>query len=60
MSTKSASSIGLSWTEPDLDGGSEIIQYRVSYAINYGSYQVLANSPTTTFTAMSLTSGVTY
>lgn len=60
MSTKSPTSIGLQWTEGTSNGGSTIIRYKVSYAINGGSYMALANSDTTSLTAFALTSGYTY
>jgi hypothetical protein len=60
FTTKSATSIGLTWTAPMSDGGSAITSYRISKATEGGSYSVLANSATTSFTALSLTAGVTY
>lgn len=53
--------IGITWNEGDYNGGSTILDYRVSYHIEGAAYSVLAPAVTSTFyTAISLTPGALY
>jgi hypothetical protein len=55
--------IALQWNTPSADGGTPVIDYRVSYDYGLGteSYFVLASSITqTAYSATGLVSGVTY
>ena len=58
---RTATSLGLTWTQGASNGGAVVIDYRVSISSNSGSYQVLASGVTSTsYTATSLNSGTTY
>lgn len=50
--------IGLSWTDGTWNGGSPVIDYKLSYAIGTDAYTVLETGVTAkTYTAISLTLG---
>jgi len=52
--------LGLTWSAGS-NGGSTIIDYRISSAVSGGSYSVLStDTSTTSYQATSLTAGVTY
>ncbi len=53
--------IGITWNEGDYNGGSPILDYRVSYHLEGAPYSVLAPAVTSTFyTVISLTPGALY
>jgi hypothetical protein len=53
--------IGLTWYAGTENGGTPVIDYRLWYAIESGSYSILEASLTSTsYVALSLTSGTTY
>jgi hypothetical protein len=56
-----AVSVGLSWSDGTWNGGSAIIDYRISYAVGAGEFTVLETSVTSNpYTAIALTTGTTY
>ena len=60
LSSKTATTIGLSWIAGTENGGAAVIDYTVSYSTT-GTYTVLQSGVTTTsFTAAGLTTGTTY
>jgi hypothetical protein len=61
-SERTATSLGVSWDEGSQNGGSPVIDYTVSYAEGVdGTFSVLQSGVLdTTFTAVSLSPGVTY
>jgi len=53
--------IGLTWSAPNSNGGSTVIDYQISSKTGGAAYSVLATGITmTSYTASSLTSGATY
>jgi hypothetical protein len=59
-SQRTASSLGISWTAPVENGGTAILDYRVSRATEGGTYFVLASSTTTSILIVSLSAGTNY
>lgn len=59
-SQRSASTLGFTWEDGELDRGAEVTSYRVHYSINSGPFYILASVSTKSFLAYSLTSGNTY
>ena len=58
---RSATSITFSWTKGAENGGSEVLDYRVTFDQSTGVDTVLASGVTTTsYTATGLTAGNTY
>ena len=61
VATTTPTAIGLTWTQPAANGGSAVIDYRISYDQSADSYVVLASGVTATiFVATSLVTGNTY
>ena len=53
--------IGITWSAPSSNGGSAIIDYKISYKTGTAAYSVLASGITaTSYTASSLSAGVIY
>ncbi len=52
--------VGLTWSQPNSDGGSPVIDYQISYKIATGEYSLPATVSATSYTASSLTAGVVY
>jgi Fibronectin type III domain len=53
--------VGLTWSGPQDDGGSSVINYDISYKFGTGAYTTLASGIIPTeYTAGSLTAGVVY
>jgi titin len=53
--------VGLEWTAPSEDGGSVVIDYKVLYGEQTGSYNnEIAGITTTSFTVIGLTTGTVY
>ena len=53
--------VGLTWSAPLSDGGSQVIDYRISSKIGAGTYSVLASGIlATSYTAISLTADILY
>jgi len=60
-SLRTKSTLGITWSKAEFNGGAVIIDYRISIAQVGGSYSVLAsNLVNPSFTAIDLTSGITY
>ena len=60
-SSRTLTTLGISWSDGAYNGGDYIIDYRVSIADESGIYQVIAsNLIQTSYTATSLIPGVTY
>jgi hypothetical protein len=58
-SLRSTTTLGLTWNAGLDDGGTPLLDYRISMEIN-GVYQVIAATTDNVFTINALTSGVTY
>ena len=57
----SSSQIGLTWSDGSWNGGSVVLDYKISYAIGNGAYTTLGtNVIGNAYTAISLTAGETY
>jgi len=56
---RTSTTLGITWT-PGLPNGTPIINFIISYAINSGSYSVLATSSLNYFVAFSLNPGTYY
>jgi len=52
--------LGLTWSAGSSNGGSTITEYRISQAVQGGSFSVLASTANTNYLVTSLTSGTTY
>jgi hypothetical protein len=59
-SSRTKSTLGLTWTPPVFTGGDMIIDYRISIAEQGGSYSVLESITETSYTATGLMAGTTY
>jgi hypothetical protein len=61
ITKRTATTLGLTWTQAAFNGGAVIIDYRVSIAETGGSFSIMAsNIITSSYTATGLTSGITY
>jgi len=58
--SRTPTSLGFSWTEGPFNGGSAILDYRVSFALEGQSLQFLDTVSETQYTATGLTTGETY
>jgi len=59
--SRTKSTLGLSWSAPIFKGGDVIIDYRISYAVQGGTFTYLTSSVTgTEYTATGLSFGTTY
>jgi hypothetical protein len=59
-SQRTASTLGFTWEEGELNRGAEVTSYRVFYSINGGPFYILASVPSEAFLAYSLQWGWTY
>lgn len=57
---RTATSLALQWTAPASDGGSPVLDYRIQYREQGGTYSDLATLNALTYLATGLTSGITY
>ena len=61
VAVTASGTVGLTWAAVGSDGGSPVIDYRISIKIGEGTYSVLASGITaTSYTASSLTADVVY
>jgi cellulose 1,4-beta-cellobiosidase len=55
------STVGLTWTASATNGGTPVLDYRISYAVSGGTFSVLADGVTgTSYTVSTLQPGTTY
>lgn len=59
-SQRSSSTLGLTWNAGSSDGGSTLMDYRISIAVQGQAFNVLDSTPNTNYVATGLTAGVTY
>jgi hypothetical protein len=59
-SKRDPTTLGLTWSEGASNNGAAITEYRVSQAVQGGSFSVLASTANTHYDVISLTSGTTY
>jgi hypothetical protein len=59
-SKRDATTLGLTWSAGDSNGGATVTEYRINYAQEGGSFSVLASTSDTDYDVTSLTSGITY
>ena len=57
---RTASTLGLTWTEGNANGGSAIIDYRINYAEQGETYSVLTSTSSSSYQITGLTAGKTY
>jgi hypothetical protein len=57
---RTSSSLGLTWSAPAVDGGSEVIDYRLHIAELNGVFSVLDTTSNEYYLANGLTAGTTY
>ena len=61
LASKSTTSIGLTWTNGDSDGGAAVTSYTISSSTGGGAFSVVqADVSTNSFTVTGLTTGTTY
>ena len=60
LSSRTISTLGLNWSDGLSDGGSAIIDYRVSMAVSGAEYSEMGTVTSKSFVATSLTFGVSY
>jgi len=58
---RTISTLGISWFDGDFNGGDYILDYRVSIAVESGTFEIIASGLTSAqYTATGLTYGTTY
>lgn len=59
-SQRTSSTLGITWSPPEEDGGTEIIDYRISRATEGGPFFLLAATSTPSLLVVSLSAGTNY
>jgi hypothetical protein len=59
-SKRDPTTLGLTWSEGAANGGAAVTEYRISKAVQGGTFSVLASTANTHYDVTSLTSGTTY